>query len=188
MVPVRNMILPGDSTFYTLFYPEHYSQSYLCLYRFSISDGSYQVYGDSIPMRSDKIATNANLYYNANRNELYAVTLEFDNQDQASVSNIYSLSFPPITKEQMEVDDTSSLFFWIMLVGVIVIVALLAVVSIYIFIKRKIRLIMRNRSCRREKGKLWITCIIVLIRFIYLETFQSGTGIIGKLITCSVLN
>ena len=92
----------------------------------------------------------------------------------------------------MEVDDTSSLFFWIMLVGVIVIVALLAVVSIYIFIKRKnrskIRLIMRNRSCRREKGKLWITCIIVLIRFIYLETFQSGTGIIGKLITCSVLN
>ena len=139
MVPVRNMILPGDSTFYTLFYPEHYSQSYLCLYRFSISDGSYQVYGDSIPMRSDKIATNANLYYNANRNELYAVTLEFDNQDQASVSNIYSLSFPPITKEQMEVDDTSSLFFWIMLVGVIVIVALLAVVSIYIFIKRKNR-------------------------------------------------
>ena len=87
----------------------------------------------------DRIATNANLYYNANRNELYAVTLEFDNQDQASVSNIYSLSFPPITKEQMEVDDTSSLFFWIMLVGVIVIVALLAVVSIYIFIKRKNR-------------------------------------------------
>ncbi len=49
--------------FYTLCYSEFLSDSYLKLYRFSIKDGSHQILGDSIPIHSDKITANANLYY-----------------------------------------------------------------------------------------------------------------------------
>lgn len=101
VVPVRNMIVPDDSCFYTLCYPEHFSDSYLKLYRFSIKDGTYKILGDSIPIHSEKIKTNANLFYNAKLNELYAIVQEFGNDDVASDVKIYSLSFPPITLEEL---------------------------------------------------------------------------------------
>jgi DNA-binding SARP family transcriptional activator len=100
MVPVRGMVMLDDSTFYTLCYPEHVSQSRLQLYRFSLKDGSYEVLGDSIPIRSDKIATNANLYYDRSLNNLYAVVQEFDD-DIASRVRIYSLAFPAISAAEL---------------------------------------------------------------------------------------
>ncbi|MDR2949936.1 MAG: DNA-binding transcriptional activator [Prevotella sp.] len=101
VVPVRNMIVPNDSSFYTLCYPEHFSDSYLKLYCFSIKDGTYKILGDSIPIHSEKIKTNANLYYNAKLNELYAIVQEFGNDDIASDVKIYSLSCPPITLDEL---------------------------------------------------------------------------------------
>lgn len=100
MVPVRGMVILNDSVFYTLCYPEHVSQSHLKLYRFSIRDGSYEILGDSIPIRSDKITTNANLYYDSILNNLYAVVQEFDD-DISSTLKVYSLSFPPLTAEAL---------------------------------------------------------------------------------------
>lgn len=100
MVPVRGMVILNDSSFYTLCYPEHFSESLLQLYRFSMTDGRYEILGDSIPIRSDKIATNANLYYDNSLNNLYAVVQEFDDDISSSV-HIYSLSFPPITASQL---------------------------------------------------------------------------------------
>ena len=100
MVPVRGMVILNDSSFYTLCYPEHFSESLLQLYRFSMKDGSYEILGDSIPIRSDKIATNANLYYDATLNNLYAVIQEFED-DISSRAQVYSLSFPPITTSQL---------------------------------------------------------------------------------------
>lgn len=99
-VPVRGMVILNDSSFYTLCYPEHVSRSHLKLYRFSISDGRYEILGDSIPIRSDKITTNANLYYDSILNTLYAVVQEFDD-DISSTLYVYSLSFPPLTAEEL---------------------------------------------------------------------------------------
>lgn len=96
VVPVRGMVILNDSCFYTLCYPEHFSKSFLKLYRFSLRDGHYEILGDSIPIYSDKITTNANLYYDSALNNLYAVIQEFED-DISSDLKIYSLSFPPIT-------------------------------------------------------------------------------------------
>lgn len=100
MVPVRGMVILNDSTFYTLCYPESVSKSHLQLYRFSLNDGSHEILGDSIPIRSDKITTNANLYYDRELNSLYAVVQEFDDDISSSLS-VYSLSFPPITASEL---------------------------------------------------------------------------------------
>jgi hypothetical protein len=100
MVPVRGMVILNDSSFYTLCYPEHVSESLLKLYRFSIKDGSFEILGDSIPIRSDKITTNANLYYDTSLNNLYAVVQEFED-DISSDLKIYSLSFPPLTAKEL---------------------------------------------------------------------------------------
>jgi hypothetical protein len=100
MVPVRGMVILNDSTFYTLCYPEHVSQSLLRLFRFSLKDGTHEILGDSIPIHSDKITTNANLYYDSGLNSLYAVVQEFDD-DISSNLKVYSLSFPPITAGEL---------------------------------------------------------------------------------------
>ncbi|HEY0740230.1 MAG TPA: kelch repeat-containing protein [Chryseosolibacter sp.] len=100
MVPVRGMVILNDSSFYTLCYPEHVSESLLKLYHFSMKDGQYEILGDSIPIRSDKITTNANLYYDSTLNSLYAVVQEFED-DIASDLKLYSLSFPPLTADAL---------------------------------------------------------------------------------------
>lgn len=100
VVPVRGMVVLDDSSFYTLCYPEHFSESHLKLYQFSLKDGSYEIMGDSIPIYSDKITTNANLYYDSGLNSLYAVIQEFED-DISSDLKIYSLSFPPITAKEL---------------------------------------------------------------------------------------
>lgn len=100
VVPVRGMVIFNDSSFYTLCYPEHFSESLLKLYRFSLKDGSYQILGDSIPIYSDKITTNANLYYDSALNNLFAVVQEFDD-DISSNLKVYSLSFPPLTADEL---------------------------------------------------------------------------------------
>ena len=97
MVPVRNMVLADDSTFYALCYPEHFSYSLLKLYRFSMNDGSFQMLGDSMPIVSEKITTHANLYFDQHSNELYSLVQEFENDDIASGMKLYSLLCPPAT-------------------------------------------------------------------------------------------
>ncbi|RAW02415.1 DNA-binding transcriptional activator [Pseudochryseolinea flava] len=117
MVPVRGMVILDDSCFYTLCYPEHFSESLLKLYRFSLKDGQYDILGDSIPIHSDKITTNANLYYDSTLNNLFAVVQEFDN-DISSDLKVYSLAFPPLTVEELATyskDKTSYAAFVILL-------------------------------------------------------------------------
>jgi len=99
VVPVRGMVIQ-DSCFYTLCYPEHYSNSFLRLYRFLLKDGSYKILGDSIPIHSDKITTNANLYFDSQLNTMIATVQEFDD-DIRSDLKVYSLSYPPITAEEL---------------------------------------------------------------------------------------
>lgn len=99
-VPVRGMVINEEPFFYTLCYPEHFTESYLKLYRFSLEDGDYTILGDSIPIYSDKINTNANLYYDYDLNTLYAVVHQFQDDIQSDLQ-IYSLAFPPITEKEL---------------------------------------------------------------------------------------
>ena len=94
VVPVRSMYIDGAGSFYTLCYPESISRSALTLYRFSIKDGSFVTLADTIPIMSDKITTNANLYYDSGMEKLYALVYESDDDVSNSLS-VYSLSLLP---------------------------------------------------------------------------------------------
>ena len=96
VVPVKGMILFDQKYFYTLCYSEFLSDSYLKLYRFSIKDGSYQILGDSIPIHSDKITTNANLYYDRQQQKII-VTVQESKDDISSTLKIYSINLPVLS-------------------------------------------------------------------------------------------
>lgn len=100
IVPVRNLIVMGDY-FYTLCYPEALSESYLRLCRFSLKDGSMEMLGDSIPIHSDKIATNANLYYDSVLNQFFVCVQEFTDDISSTVS-LYSIQFPVLSDSAFE--------------------------------------------------------------------------------------
>ena len=59
------ILTPDEKYIYALCYPEYLSDTYLQLYRLTVDDGTMKALGDSIPMRSEEIMTNANLYYNS---------------------------------------------------------------------------------------------------------------------------
>ena len=101
MVSSRNIVLNKDlSSFYTLGYSEYIPSTFLQLYNYSIKDGSYKTFGDSIPMVSEKIRTNANLYLNKSTNQFFCTTQEFE-EDGSNKINIYSLNGQPVSKENV---------------------------------------------------------------------------------------
>lgn len=146
MVPVRGMIFLDDSHFYTLCYPESMSDSYLLLYRFSLKDGSYKILGDSIPIHSDKITTNANLYYDPQINNLYVTVQEFED-DIESELKVYSLSFPPITADELiNYSGNHRQGAGLLILSVL---CILAIVISYILLRKR-----RLKNAREEVARL----------------------------------
>lgn len=137
IVPVRGMVIADDSTFYTLCYPEHFSKSSLKLYHFSLRDGSYEILADSIPVISEKITTHGNLYYNTNTNKLYSIVQQFEKDDIASLAKVYSISFPPVTADELTIYSKIEKSPWQLLLKIFpAIVALFAVAYIWIRVRR----------------------------------------------------
>ena len=118
LVVARDMILtPDEKYIYALCYPEYLSDTYLRLYRLTVDDGTMKALGDSIPMRSEEIMTNANLYYNSLTHEYYCTTTEFDKKGH-TVIRTYVLSAPPVSLDEIRsYGSRSSLeirWLWIM--------------------------------------------------------------------------
>ncbi|MFL3660304.1 MAG: kelch repeat-containing protein [Polaribacter sp.] len=108
MVSARNMVLSKDSTsFYTIGYSEYNPSTFLQLYNYSIKDGSHKIFGNSIPMISEKIRTNANLYLNNSTNQFFCVTQEFE-EDGSNKINIYSLNDQPVSKDNIYIIEKKS--------------------------------------------------------------------------------
>lgn len=93
-VAARNMVVSTDDSFYLLLYPESETHSQLRLYKFSINDGSFQILGDEIPILSDRITTNANLFYDKALEKMIAVIDETPD-DISSTVTAYTISYPP---------------------------------------------------------------------------------------------
>ena len=118
LVVARDMILtPDEKYIYALCYPEYLSDTYLKLYSLTVDDGTMKALGDSIPMRSEEIMTNANLYYNSLTHEYYCTTTEFDKKGH-TVIRTYVLSAPPVSLDEIRsYGSRSSLeirWLWIM--------------------------------------------------------------------------
>lgn len=113
MISTRNMVMLNDTSFFTLCYPEHISNSYLQLYKFDVKDGAYTILGDSIPILSEKITTNANLYYCKRLNSFYC-TVQIFQEDGSSVTEVYSISNPPIDKTGLTIYTSPQDKSWIL--------------------------------------------------------------------------
>ena len=108
LVVARDMILTSDEKYvYALCYPEYMSNTYLQLYRLTVADGTIKILGDSIPMHSEEIQTNANLYYNSLTHEYYCTTTEFDKKGH-TIIRTYVLSAPPVSLEEIRSYGASS--------------------------------------------------------------------------------
>ncbi len=159
VVPVRGMVMVDHEYFYTLCYPESLSASRLKLYRFSLKDGSHEILGDSIPIRSDKIKTNANLYYDAETEELCALIQEFDNEDKGSVLKVYTLSFPPVSKDGLDAMEhitgqggERGMLWWVWIVLLLAgaLAVIVAVIDLF-WIKRRNRAKSRRQMVKTNK-------------------------------------
>lgn len=142
-VPARGMVMLNDSSFYILRYPESVSHSFLKLYQFSVKNGSYRILADSIPILSDKITTNAHLYYNERQSQLL-VTVQESKDDISSTLTIYSLMFPPVTYDEFTgLTFNHSHLFWIWLA----IIAMVIIAAFVVWIVKR-----RHKSHQEEES------------------------------------
>lgn len=137
-VPARGMVIPDDSTFYVLRYPESVSRSFLKLYKFSLGTGKYKIVADSIPILSDKITTNAHLYFNERIGELL-VTVQETKDDIASSLTVYSIIYPPVSWEDYINTDTakSDLLAQWLLRGIGIVLGLIVMIAIFIYHRKR---------------------------------------------------
>lgn len=134
MVPVRNMIISGDG-FYTVCYPEFLTNSYLQLYYFNIKDASYRKLCSKVPIRSDKMATNANIYLDRELSQLVLTVMESED-DIRSHLKIYTLSFPPLSDDEYA-EMSKRPFVWMSLSAVFFVIAGIVIVVVYNRRKRR---------------------------------------------------
>lgn len=135
-VAVRGMVVDGDS-FYTLCYPEYETFSQLRLYRFSLETGQYEILGDPIPINSDKITSNANLYFDRDLGVMIAL-VEESPDDQSSSVTTYLISYPPgIQKVSTIVSRMRHKLFLIIIVAVLVLAAVLLKIFFTVSARRK---------------------------------------------------
>lgn len=149
MVPVRNMIVE-ENGFYTMCYPEFYTNSHLQLFHFDIESASYTKLCNQVPIRSDKMSTNANLYFDKDL-RLLILTIMESSDDIQSQLKVYTLSFPPLTESEYQrlMDKTP---FAKIIIGCILIlgVSILLIISIRRRKRKKAKSITNLKSGRKR--------------------------------------
>ena len=89
-VPANNLILSADKKyFYALCYPHEVAKTALTLYKFSIKDGSYEIVSAPIPVTSERIESDVNLFYNNSTKEFFCTEQEFTRQEQLYNKNFF---------------------------------------------------------------------------------------------------
>ncbi len=141
-VAVRGMVVDGDS-FYTLCYPEYETFSELKLYRFSLKTGEYETLGDPIPINSDKITSNANLYFDRDLGVMVALVEESPDDMTSSVTT-YLISYPPGTQAVSTVVSRMRQRILLTILAVVLILAV-ALAKIFFSVSARRR---RSRSAK----------------------------------------
>ncbi|WP_158798543.1 hypothetical protein [Pedobacter sp. L105] len=152
-VPANNLIISKDQKyFYALCYPHSTPKTTLRLYRFSIKDGSFQLVSGAIPVTSERIESDINLFFNPKLQEFVCAIQEFTDVKH-SIVKLYSLYAPPISRQEYlnsyDKKPPSRIFFFY---GVFLILLLLGGGLIFFFVKRKtIRVKLNELSARDEE-------------------------------------
>lgn len=128
MVPVRNMVVFEDG-FYTICYPEFYTNSYLQLYYFDFKTARYTKFGNKVPIRSDKMSTNANIYFDNELHQMILTVME-SSDDIQSVLKVYTLSYPPLTEDEYKSMVEKSRTWIIVLALLLLLIAAIVVLMV----------------------------------------------------------
>lgn len=95
-VPANNLILSKDGKyFYAMCYPHEVFKTSIKLYKFSVANGSYQVVSAPIPVISERIESDINLFMDTKTNQLLCTLQEFTDNHKSTIK-VYSLAYPPI--------------------------------------------------------------------------------------------
>lgn len=148
MVPVRNMVVLDDG-FYTMCYPEFYTNSYLQLYHFDFKTAAYTKFSNQVPIRSDKMSTNANLYFDADLHQMILTVME-SSDDIQSTLKVYTLRYPPLTEAEYNamVENSPDKSFMI-----IAVLLLLVAVLIIVLIRKRRKVKKRSEINYSNSGR-----------------------------------
>lgn len=151
-VPCSNLILSEDSThFFTLCYPQHEVNSTLQLYKFRLSDGSYEVVSDTIHINAEQMETSVYLFYNKQLKEFYTVIRE-NNVDRKAKILIYSLLSPPVNFSELKSEENQSIFYWVLFSSLFLIIAISAIVLLLRKKRRRTELLaLLEKNYQEEK-------------------------------------
>jgi two-component SAPR family response regulator len=98
-VSANNLIISKDKKFfYALCYPHEKPKTNLRLYKFSVKDGSYEIVSGTIPVASERIESDFNLFFDPKQDEFFCATQEFTSPSQSTVK-IYALTSPPVSQQ-----------------------------------------------------------------------------------------
>ncbi|MFD0793776.1 hypothetical protein ACFQZX_09110 [Mucilaginibacter litoreus] len=98
-VSANNLIISKDKKyFYALCYPHEKPKTNLRLYKFSIADGSYEIVSGTIPVTSERIESDFNLFYDTRQDQFICTAQEFVSPAQSAV-RIYTLTAPPVSQQ-----------------------------------------------------------------------------------------
>ena len=147
-VPVRKLIVDSD-VFYTLCYPEYLSNSQLKLCSFRIDNGYHKVLGNSIPIISDKMRTNANLFMDKDMALFIAAVQVFDD-DIRSELKLYTISYPAFSDDIIKEMKKGQILKY-SLISIIV----LALLSITLIALKKYRNKQAEKLSSRKKIRLF---------------------------------
>lgn len=92
MVPASSLIVKGNH-FYALCYSEYFSKTWLKLYRIALKDGTAVQVGDSIPIVSDRIETNSNLFFDQQLQRFIVTVVQYSVGPSPKL-NIYTINAP----------------------------------------------------------------------------------------------
>ncbi|RFZ84130.1 hypothetical protein DYU05_00385 [Mucilaginibacter terrenus] len=115
-VSANNLIISKDKKyFYALCYPHEKPKTNLGLYKFSIKDGSYEIVSGTIPVTSERIESDFNLFYDATQDIFICTAQEFTSPTQSTI-RILTLSGPPVTTqaylEAQKPEEASTGKYW----------------------------------------------------------------------------
>lgn len=133
-VPANNLVLSKDGKyFYAMCYPHEIFKTSIKLYKFSIADGSYEVMSSAIPVISERIESDINLFFDAKTNQLFCTLQEFADNRKSTVK-VYSLAYPPIAvNASFAATKHNRATFWAILTGLVVALTLVSFGGVWLY-------------------------------------------------------
>ncbi|MDL2303013.1 hypothetical protein LJC28_01320 [Dysgonomonas sp. OttesenSCG-928-D17] len=139
----------ANRSFYALSHPSQQFHTKMALLKFSLDKPEYEVLGDSIPVNFEDNKSYADLYLDKQKNRLIAVTSELSKiGDTLNTVSVYTLSFPPLSKEELYQEDNTESGNTLLYIGGFILTALLTFIFMYAYTHYS-----RKKRIYREEDK-----------------------------------